>query len=60
MKTPHTLLKIMNNFSGAGEQKSKNYAIYNKLSKRACLAGIKVLNDSGNALEAVKQAVISK
>lgn len=45
---------------GAGEQKRENFVSYNKLSKRACVAGIKILNNGGSALEAVREAVVGK
>ncbi|XP_071051623.1 threonine aspartase 1 isoform X2 [Onthophagus taurus] len=40
-----------------GHHNEKNHPKYNKLAKKACRAGIKILKDGGSALDAVKAAV---
>ncbi|KAJ8968009.1 hypothetical protein NQ314_002543 [Rhamnusium bicolor] len=43
---------------GAGHHSAKFHKEYNKLCKKACRRGVDILQQGGNALEAVKAAVI--
>lgn len=52
------LINFINFAIGAGEHKEHNYLKYNKLSKSACKKAIDILNQGGNALDAVKAAVM--
>lgn len=47
-----------NKFLGAGHHNRKLHKEYRKLCSRACLKGMKVLNEGGSAMEAVKAAIV--
>lgn len=43
---------------GAGTHKSRYHKLYNNLAKKASKAGVEVLKNGGDALDAVKAAVV--